>query len=232
MTGPRVDDAATRAAEELDLIRRRVIAVIGHELRTPVTTLRGLAAQLEHADEDQIRTVLGPGLARNTARLESLLDDLLVASEITTVLPVSEPQAVPVEAAARAAADEVGAELALAGQVELAVAARDGVAERILRHLFDNAMKYGRPPVTVEVRDGGNGYVEIDVHSPGDEVVDADLALAFEVFYRGEQAVTSSSGLGIGLPAARALARQDGGDLWLAPLAAGGVVLHLTLPAA
>ena len=232
---PRVDDDATRSLQELDLIRRRVIAVIGHELRTPVTTLRGLAAQLEAAGEDEIRTVLAPGLERNTARLEALLDDLLVASDITTALPVTDAGAVAVGPAAHAAMGLLGATdaLDLEGRPDLTVAARDGVVERIFRHLFDNALKYGRPTVTVYVHPADDaGMVEIDVHSPGEPVAEHDLELAFELFYRGERAVTSAPGLGIGLPAARALARQDGGDLRLAPRARGGVVMHLTLPAA
>lgn len=234
MTAPRVDDGATRALEDLDLIRRRVIAVIGHELRTPVTTLRGLAAQLETATEEEIRSVLAPGLERSTARLESLLDDLLVASEITTALPVGDPRPVAVGPAARAALDALGAAdaLDLEGQADLEVSAREGVLERVFGHLFDNALKYGRPPVTVYVHPAGGTLVEIDVHSPGEAVAEGDLELAFELFYRGERAVTSAAGLGIGLPAARALARQDGGDLRLAPRARGGVVMHLTLPAA
>jgi signal transduction histidine kinase len=179
--------------------------------------------------------VLAPGLERNTARLESLLDDLLVASDISTALPVTDPRPVAVGTAAQAAADAVGAGAALdlEGNVDLAVLARDGVLERIFRHLFDNAQKYGRPPITVYVHPAAvdAGMVEIDVHSPGEPVADTDLELAFELFYRGERAVTSAAGLGIGLPAARALARQDGGDLRLAPRAKGGVVMHLTLPA-
>jgi signal transduction histidine kinase len=229
---PPVDPDASHALQELDLIRRRVIAVIGHELRTPVTTLRGLASQLASAQEDEIRDVLAPGLERNTARLESLLDDLLIASDITTALPVGDPRPVEVGAVARSVwhAMAPGEPLDLEGRPECAVAVREDALERILRHLFDNARKYGRPPITVYVRPDIEGRIEIDVHSPGDPLAGADLDLAFELFYRGERAVTSSPGLGIGLPAARALARQDGGDLRLAPRARGGVVMHLVLP--
>ena len=233
MPPPTVDSDATRALQEVDLIRRRVIAVIGHELRTPVTTLRGLAGQLASAGEDEIRTVLAPGLERNTRRLEALLDDLLIASDITTALPVSDPGPVEVGTVATKVwqAMAPGQTLDLEGQPECEVIVRGDALERILAHLFDNALKYGQPPITVYVR-RTDGSVEIDVHSPGEPISEGDLALAFELFYRGERAVTSSAGLGIGLPAARALARQDGGDLRLAPRARGGVVMHLLLPAA
>ena len=236
VTPPTVEDDATRSVQQLDLIRRRVIAVIGHELRTPVTTLRGLAAQLASADEEEIRSVLGPGLERNTRRLEALLDDLLIASDITTALPVSDPRPVEVGPVMRATwqAMAPGRPLDLEGQPEVEVAVRDDALERILGHLFDNALKYGDSPVTVYVRAGTDdhrGLVEIDIHSPGEPMPDVDLELAFEVFYRGERGVTSAPGLGIGLPAARALARQDGGDLTLAQRARGGIVMHLLLPA-
>jgi two-component system, OmpR family, phosphate regulon sensor histidine kinase PhoR len=221
------------SADELDRVRRRVLAVIGHELRTPVTTLRGLAEQLDRASLDEIRSELGPALQRNAHRVEELLDDLLLASEIVTALPVGEPTSVDVVAATRAAWEELGApgELRLEGAAEAQVLARAGTVERIVHHILDNAAKYGDRPVTVYFHEGPQ-YVQIDVHSPGEAITDDDLSLAFELCYRGERAVTSAPGIGIGLPAARVLARQDGGDLELTRRARGGVVAHLTLPSA
>jgi two-component system, OmpR family, phosphate regulon sensor histidine kinase PhoR len=218
------------SSDELDRIRRRVLAVIGHELRTPVTILRGLAEQLDQASLDEIRSELGPALQRNAHRVEVLLDDLLLASEIVTALPVGVPAPVDIVSATRAAWDELGApgELRLEGAPRAEALTRPGAAERILHHLLDNAAKYGDRPVTVYVHQGPQ-HVRVDVHSPGEDITDDDLTLAFELCYRGERAVTTAPGIGLGLPAARVLARQDGGDLELTRRARGGVVAHLTL---
>jgi signal transduction histidine kinase len=67
--------------------------------------------------------------------------------------------------------------------------------------------------------------------SGGPVVSDDDLALAFELFYRGEGAVSAAPGFGLGLPVARALARQYGGDVTIAGRPGGGLAVTLDLPA-
>ena len=63
-------------------------------------------------------------------------------------------------------------------------------------------------------------------------MIDPDeLALAFELFYRGEGAVTSAPGFGLGIPVARALARQHDGDVELEPRPGGGLDVVVDLPA-
>ena len=64
------------ALDALDLARRRFVNVVGHELRTPVTTLRGLSEELILATEEELRD-LAPAILRSARRVETLLDDLL-----------------------------------------------------------------------------------------------------------------------------------------------------------
>jgi len=61
------------ALDALDLARRRFVNVVGHELRTPVTTLRGLSEELADATEDELRD-LTPAIVRNARRVEALVD--------------------------------------------------------------------------------------------------------------------------------------------------------------
>src|SRR4051812_41588196 len=90
-TGGEITDAA-RALAEVDAIRRRVVNVVGHALRTPVTTIAGMATALESATDDNTRTMLIDGLSRNARRVELLLDELLVAAGVSTALPVGDPE--------------------------------------------------------------------------------------------------------------------------------------------
>ena len=68
--------------------------------------------------------------------------------------------------------------------------------------------------------------------SGGAQLGGADVDLAVELFYRGEGAVTTAPGFGLGLPVARALARHDGGDLTLEAGPSGGLHVLIDLPAA
>lgn len=224
------DTRIAEALSQLDLARRRFVNVVGHELRTPVTTLRGLAEELLSADERTMRDELGPALVRNTRRVERLVDDLLLASDITTALPVGDPESVDLVATAQAVWDnmEVGVDLELRGAHEAVAKVRTGAADRLLERVLDNARRYGEPPFALKT-EAADGLVRMTVSSAGPQLGE-DLELAFEVFYRGEGAVTTAPGFGLGLPVARALARQHGGEVRLAARPGGGLDVMIELP--
>lgn len=234
-------DEVAKALESLDWARKRFVAVVGHELRTPVTTLRGLAEELLQADESTLAEV-APAIVRNARRVESLLDDMLLATEITTVLPVGEPEAIDLVATAQATwdsfepmegEDDHGSDpgdLQLTGDAEAIALLRPGAADTMIERVLDNARRYGTPPHTLRAS-SSDGRVRITVSSAGAELAADDVHLAFELFYRGEGAVTTAPGFGLGLPVARALARQHGGDLTLEPHSGGGLDVTIDLPA-
>ena len=211
--GQERDEDLARQRDAVDLLRRRLINVVGHELKLPASTVRGLAESLLHATPEQIEEEIAPALVRSSARLERLIDDLLLASDVFTVLPVEPPAPRPVGPAVERAAAATGAEVAMAGDGEVVVATRADSLDRVLAAVLDNAVKYGQPPITVRVQSKGAGVV-IEVASGGAPKPE-DLTLALEPFYRGEAAVTAAPGLGIGLSIAAALAKQDGGRLAL-----------------
>lgn len=227
-TGEEVEDALAA----LDAARRRFVAVVGHELRTPITTLRGLTEQLDGADPAASHEIT-QALVRSARRVESLLDDLLLATDITTVLPVGEPEEIDLVAAAQATWDalDVQDDLELSGDPEVLVLLRPGASDTMLERVLDNARRYGTPPFTLHATTS-DGRALVTVTSQGAELHPDDVHLAFELFYRGEAAVTSAPGFGLGLPVARALARQHGGELTIEPHEGGGLDVHIDLPAA
>jgi two-component system, NarL family, nitrate/nitrite response regulator NarL len=159
--------AGERRADD-DPVRGRVIAVIGHALRTPVTTVRGLADVLHRTGAEPADAVAA--LRRETRVLEQVLDDLLVATDVATALPVQRPAEVAVVETVRevwwAVEDDrrdLRARAEARGLPTPDVGTPDGdglvvdgdatvlcgpdAARWILRHVLDNAAKYGGRPV-------------------------------------------------------------------------------------
>lgn len=219
-------DEVQRRLAEVDALRRRVLNVIPHALRTPITTFRGLSEALVTATDDEVRTAITPALRRLAAQAERLLDDMLLASGLSTTLPTGPLVRTSVADTARAVWGEVGTgELSIDGD-DAFVEAPANSFPKILVHVLDNAAKYGNSPPTVVIRtEGDRATVSID--SPGPEVVDVDKF--GEPFFRGERAVTVAPGLGVGLAVARVLAEHAGGRLTIAKRAGGGVVTTVEL---
>jgi K+-sensing histidine kinase KdpD len=226
-----------RRLAEVDALRRRVLNVIPHALRTPITTFRGLTEALAHATDEEIRNDIGPALRRLAAQAEHLLDDLLIAAGYTTALPTGADTATPVVPEVHQVWQELpsaaGATLEVTGDDAVAALAPPGSVHKMLVHLLDNAAKYGTSgePTTVTVAsDADAGRVAVAVVSRGADPTDA--AILAEPFYRGEAAVMRSSGLGVGLSVAKALAVQAGGTMTVDAAPAGGFAVTLDLRAA
>lgn len=214
------------------MLRRRVLNVVGHELRTPVTTLRGLTDALEGAGTDAERAQITDALVRSARRLESLVDDALVAMGVTTALPVGAPRKESVVEAVRSAWTDVGGDdgLSLAGALDAQAWVPPATLGPTLARVLANHLAYGDGPVEVTVASDAD-RVTVHVSSAGTDLSDADLALAAEPFYRGERAVTSTPGLGLGLAVASALIEHAGGSLRLARREGGGVTTIVEVPA-
>lgn len=233
------DGSASALIEEVEALRRRMLNVVGHELRTPITTLHGLAQQVMAADDlATVQQTLGPALLRNARRVERLLDDLLVAAGVGTALPVEVTDDVDVADLV----EEVWASLQDPRPVR--VEGPSGVHcripretfRRVLEHVLGNASRYGAEGPTVLLAPSGGGdpsvRLQVEIRSPGPSLHPEELRLALEPFYRGERAVMSGPGLGIGLPVAERLLRGVGGGLVFGALLEGGTVTTLLLPSA
>ena len=224
-----------RRLAEVDALRRRVLNVIPHALRTPITTFHGLTEALVTATDKEIREEITPALRRLAAQAEHLLDDMLIAAGYSTALPTGNDVATPIAPLVR----EVWRELPSAehatvdvhGDDALAALGPPGSLYKMLVHVLDNAAKYGDEGVATSIsvaREGDRAVVVVD--SPGPEP--KELPMLLEPFFRGERAVMRSAGLGVGLSVSRALAIQAGGDLTVGALPAGGLRTRLELRAA
>ena len=219
--------------------QRRFTADASHELRSPLTTLRGEleVARRRPRDPAHYEGVLDSAL-EEIDRLERVLADLLELARLdddrgaTTVVDLA---GVAREVVARHTADAAARGLALELRTEPGVASRAAAPRlaRALDNLVANALRYtpaGRVEVVVRVQ-GADALVE--VADTGVGIAPDELERVFDRFYRLDASrARDAGGVGLGLAIARQIARVYGGDLTARSTPDAGSTFVLRLPRA
>ena len=211
---------------------QRLFSDASHQLRTPLTSLRGFAEILIRgaAREDTETTLRVLKLMKNEAdRMTRLVNDLLILSRLDDD-HASETQSIDlvdlalegVEQAKVLATDGRQVSLSFATQERLSVQANADRLKQVLYILFDNAIKYGQPAPDGWIKlklDRQDNYALLQVIDNGKGVHPDDLPHIFERFYRGEHiptydsAKTPPTGAGLGLSIALAIVCAHQGEL-------------------
>jgi len=200
---------------QIDALKDDLVAVIGHELRTPVTVVKGYVQTLVRRGESMSQERRAQALAAvesNVNRLERVIEDLLFLSAV---------QDRPAELDLRRqdlgqvlqgfAGDRVVVHVP-ARPVEMAV--DEERLDKVLHHLLANALEYSDGQVVVELVDRGDA-VEVSVADEGPGIFSGDLPHLFERFRQLDGSATRShGGLGIGLYLCRRVVEALGGRIW------------------
>ena len=240
--GDEIDRLAGTFNDMLDRIRRilaemgEMTDAIAHDLKSPLTRMRGQAELALTGDGPGDVETLAAGVIEECDRLIGLIDDMLDLSEAEAGMARLHLGEVDLAAMAREAvdlfepsADERGLTLRAADLAEVTVHGDARKLQRVLANLLDNALKYTPAGGTVEVgvaRDGGTA--RLTVRDTGAGVAAEDAERIFDRFYRGDRA-RGATGSGLGLALARAVARAHGGDVTYAPAPGTGSVFTVTL---
>ncbi len=233
---------AAKQREELETLRRDLVAWTSHDLRTPLTSIRAMVEALHDGMVDDPETIQRyyRTIRADVIALNSLIDDLFEMAQL-------DAGGLPLEKSSYVFADLLSDELerfrALAGQqgvdLQADVAADLGRVwlnapkiSRVLGNLLSNALRYtpkgGVVRVTaVFIPDG----VQVTIQDSGPGFHPDDLPRIFEQFYRGEQARSrSTGGAGLGLAIARGIVEAHNGRIWAENNPAGGASVSFTLP--
>ncbi len=211
---------------------------VAHDLRTPMTRLRGVAERaLQSNDVQAQREALVTSL-EESERILAMLDTLMDISEAETGTMRLDVTAVPVAALVSEVVDlyEDTAEdkhIHVSTDVEsdLAVPADPKRLRQALANLVDNAIKYTPSGGRVEIRARREGsVVRIDVADTGIGIAPHDLPHVWDRLYRGDQSRTER-GLGLGLSLVRAIAVAHGGTADVAAEPGRGSTFTVRLPA-
>ncbi len=212
---------------------RDFVADASHQLRTPLTGLRLRLEEAKAVGSSPAADVELDAAIEEVDRLSHTVEELLVLSRAgERRLAASNVDLDELASSAvyrwRPTADGAGLALVLEGKGQGGAvwAAREDL-ERALDTLIDNALRYSPAGTIVTVRTGPNS---IEVRDQGPGLGAGERELIFERFRRGQAGRSGPPGSGLGLPIARELAREWGGEVTLANREGGGAMATLTLP--
>ena len=227
--------AFNEMSEQLTLARdaeRGVLLSVSHDLRTPLTSIRGYAEGIEDGTVEPAEAA--PVVRREAARLERLVGDLLALARLRQgVLEVrSEPVDLAVvareaEERLRPRAQEAGVAVRIEGG-ESPARADHGRTLQVVTNLLDNAIRAS--PAGGEVRISvAPGRLRVADRGPG--IPEEELPRAFERFHlRSRSGNSSPDGAGLGLAIVRELTEAMGGSASVENDPAGGAVFTIDLP--
>lgn len=221
----------------LDDMKTMFLEAVSHDLRTPLSSVLGIAltlteSQVDLSSEDS-RDLL-KRLAANARKLERLLADLLDLDRLTR--GIASPNRRPTDLA-ELAEKVVEAEESLVArrvvmELEPVTISVDGPkVERILDNLLVNSVRHTPEGATVWVRvapDDGGALIAVEDDGPG--IPEDSRESVFEAFRQGPEPNRHSPGVGIGLSLVRRFAELHDGRAWVQEREGGGASFRVYLP--
>lgn len=208
----------TRLVED----RTRMLAAIGHDLRSPLTALR---VRSEMLDDEEARA----RLVGSVEEMQSMLDATLAYARGVTSAEPSEQVEI-----GQFLADlnrDSAAPFTLLPGPEIRATVRPIALRRALRNLVENAQRYGAGTAATVAYGAEDGVLSITVSDGGPGIPQDQLEQVFSPFFRLETSRSrETGGHGLGLSIARSIMRAHGGDIALSNAAGGGLVARATLP--
>ncbi len=232
-----------REAQEANRSKDHFLAVLSHEMRTPLNSMLGWARLLQSGQLDAAATVRAlASIERNTRLQAQLIDDLLDVARIAAGKLRIERQDVDMVEVVQLAADAVRAE-ATARSVRLQITADQrlpdvtgdpGRLQQVMWNLLNNGIKFSEEGGTIRVRlQASRGQVQVVVCDDGRGIRAALLPHIFDQFRQSEAETRPMTGLGLGLAIVRQLVDLHGGTVTAESAGEGqGACFTVTLPAA
>lgn len=225
---------------ELDQLRNDFVAMVAHDLRTPLTVIHGMLSVIQshgsQIDKEQVEDLIGRCRAA-AAQASSLLDDLLTVSQLDNENFAVEPQPLDLGRAVLSAVE--AARSAFPNARFVVQSHRDPVFAiadekrliQVLNNLLSNAVKFSQEPSTVEVAiQPENDKVVVKVKDEGMGIAIEDQKRIFSKYERALQQDHAVPGSGLGLFISKSLIEAHGGRIWVESKLGEGAVFAFHLP--
>ena len=230
----------TRARERIERARANLVSTVAHELRSPLTSVKGFTATLLAKWDrftDEHKQLMLQTVNADADRVTRLITELLDVSRIDAGRLEVRKQVVDLAAVI----DKIVEGRIASGEPRerFVVQVDDGLPEmwldpdkvqQIVGNLVENALRHGRGTVTVCLRPGeigGQAGAAVTVADEGDGIPDAVLSRIFMRFWRGDR----RGGTGLGLYIVKGLVEAHGGGIEVGRAACGGAEFRFVLPA-
>lgn len=217
------------------------IANASHELRTPITIIKGYAETLQEIPNisPQLLSQITEKISRNCLRMENLVSDLLTLADLEN-LPESRFQPCDLMVLVDnclhtllSVHPEAQVEI-VSPYEELLISADSGLLELAINNLLGNAAKYSKPPVQIVIKvdkSADEEEVTIEVSDNGYGIPAEDLDHIFEKFYRVDKAHSRQlGGTGLGLSIVKTIITQHDGTIDVTSQVGKGTSFLITLP--
>jgi signal transduction histidine kinase len=227
---------AREEMQQRDVLKSEFIALAVHELRNPLSSIYGIAVTLDERGDalpDSHRLRLRSSLREQTTRMRILVEQLLDLSRFDLAAVDVSPEPLrlrpKIEEVVRPLTDARPETVTVTVPEELEVVVDPLALDRMLSNLVANALRHGKPPVTVTAA-GHDRHLRLAVEDRGDGVRREFVPFLFQRFTRGAEALSRSDGSGLGLAIAQAYARAHGGDIVYEQAVPRGARFEVVIP--
>lgn len=227
--------------KEMEAMQRDFVSIVSHELRSPLTAIKGFAKTLLQRDDRLDAATRRSFLAtvnEQAERLARLVEDLLQVSRIDAKRLRLEPQEFDLarlveDLTSQFALKWCDREIKIDSESGMLVHADRRKVEEVLINLIDNAVKYSPDPapVVVHIR-RADSFIEVGVTDQGFGIAPEEAAGLFQKFQRiSTPATRDIGGTGLGLYIVKGLVEAHGGSVWVESVPGTGSTFGFTLPA-
>lgn len=225
----------------VETIRREFVANVSHELKTPLTSIRGYAETLRRGavarPEEAGKFV--EKIERNAIRLQGLVEDMLTLAECETGRLALRPEPIAVKEVVEClradSADHYlarGVQFLVTVPADYTVTADPTAFQQIVGNLIENAVQYTPDGGTITVSAiQRNGHCAMTVSDTGVGIAEQELPRIYERFYRGTAGLAHHrKGSGLGLAIVKHLVQAHGGEVGVTSTPGHGSQFTFTLP--
>jgi len=227
--------------KEVDTFKSDIVSTVSHDLRSPLTLMRGYASMLQMVGEinEQQRSYIAK-IVSGVDSMSKLVNNLLdlgrieagIGLKLERTNPISLAEQVVLELQPHANQKNIDLVLEYSINRDTYIEADSALVQQALYNVVENALKYNSLGGTVKVNVSSNeSHAMFEITDNGIGIAPIDLPHLFEKFYRsGRREAYNQRGTGLGLAIVKTIIEKHNGKVWVESKLGRGSSFYLQLP--